>query len=62
MLSLVWEVLSTQDIGKFTLSTCLEKILCECEEVLGPHSIGSWDLQGIPIKCLLNFGSATGLF
>ncbi len=44
-------------------------ILCDCEfysalrfEHLGWHIIESWELQDIPVRCLLNFASATGLF
>ena len=44
-------------------------ILCECEafsahrfEHLGRHVIEPWELQDIPVKCLLIFASATGLF
>lgn len=44
-------------------------ILCDCEvfsahrfEHLGRHLIEPWELKDIPIRCLLNFASATGLF
>jgi ribonuclease HI len=44
-------------------------ILCDCEfysalrfEHLGRHIIEPWELQDIPVRCLLNFASATGLF
>ncbi len=43
-------------------------IFCECEfysalrfEHLGCHIIEPWELQDIPVRCLLNFVSATGL-
>ena len=43
-------------------------ILCDCEvfsahryEHLGRHLIEPWELQDIPVRCLLNFISATGL-
>lgn len=44
-------------------------VLCECEafsayrfEHLGRHIIEPWELQDIPVRCLLSFASATGLF
>lgn len=44
-------------------------ILCNCEnfaalrfEHLGYHLLEPWELQDIPIRSLLNFASATGLF
>lgn len=44
-------------------------ILCDCEvfsahrfEHLGRHIIEPWELQDIPVRCLLSFASATGLF
>ena len=44
-------------------------ILCECEaysvyrfERLGWHLLEPWELHDIPVRCLLNFASATGLF
>ncbi len=44
-------------------------VLCECEELsayrfehLGRHLIEPWELRDIPVRCLLNFVSAVGLF
>lgn len=44
-------------------------ILCDCEvfsayrfEHLGRHIIEPWEISDIPIRCILNFASATGLF
>lgn len=44
-------------------------ILCECEnfsahrfEHLGCHLLEPWELQDVPVRSLLNFASATGLF
>ena len=44
-------------------------ILYECEaysayrfEHLGRHLLEPWELHDIPVYCLLNFASATGLF
>ena len=44
-------------------------ILCECEvfsaqrfEHLGRHLLEPWELHDIPVRCLLNFASATSLF
>ena len=44
-------------------------ILCECEaystyrfEHLCRHLLEPWKLHDIPVRCLLNFASATGLF
>ena len=44
-------------------------VLCECEaysayrfEHLGRHLLEPWELHDIPVRCLLNFASATGLF
>ena len=44
-------------------------ILCECKaysaykfEHLGRHLLEPWELHDIPVRCLLNFPSAAGLF
>ena len=44
-------------------------ILCECEadsayrfEHIGRHLLEPWEMHDIPVCCLLNFVSATGLF
>nr|XP_042904640.1 uncharacterized protein LOC122270622 [Parasteatoda tepidariorum] len=43
-------------------------ILCDCEvysaqrfEHLGQHCVNAWELQDVPVRCLLNFISAIGL-
>ena len=39
---------------KFTLPTGLR--------ILGRHHLKPWELHDIPVRCLLNFAWATGLF